>query len=71
MRVRDEIGRYCPLSWYSGGGIGWGPFSIREIKMAGKFPPPQPSPGVPGEGENRYAGTVTHSENEGGNLYTL
>ena len=24
------------------------------------FPPPQPSPGVPGEGEIRYAGIVTH-----------
>ncbi len=38
--VPDEIGGYCPLSRYSGGGIGWGSFLVYEIQGACKFPEP-------------------------------
>ena len=54
-RVRDKIGGYYPLSWYSGVGV----FFDKMTWFSG-FPPPQPSPGVPGEGEIGYTGTVTH-----------
>src|SRR5205085_2418647 len=38
-----------PLLRYSGGGLGWGPDGEEGSPEA--KPPPQPSPGVPGEGE--------------------
>ena len=36
---------HLPLSRYSGGGSGWG-----STKAGDTEPPPQPSPGVPGDG---------------------
>ena len=39
-----------PLLRYSGGGLGWGPFAHDRRSTQ---PPPQPSPGVPREGEKR------------------
>jgi hypothetical protein len=50
-----RISPIFPLSRYSGGGLGWG-------LGGGEFPPinphPQPSPGVPGEGEDAIRRTV-------------
>jgi ATP-binding cassette subfamily B protein len=45
--ARDGIGGLDPLPRYSGGGLGWGSFGETAE------PPPQPSPGLPGEGEMR------------------
>jgi hypothetical protein len=43
---------------YSGGGLGWGP--IQE-DLSTAEPPPQPSPGVPGEGEDTRVGFTVAS----------
>src|SRR5437764_12889839 len=47
--------RDSSLSRYSGGGLGWGFTADGEsspIQPSHHKPPPQPSPGVPGEGES-------------------
>jgi hypothetical protein len=46
----DESDALSPLPGYSGGGSGWGPSEISDLKSQINEPPPQPSPGVPGEG---------------------
>jgi len=45
------------LPRYSGGGLGWGFCRENEmLSVVGAEPPPEPSPGVPGEGEMRGGG---------------
>ena len=59
--VRDEIGGVLSLLLVLRGREGWGSFSI-NIESFSDFPPPQPSSGVPGEGEIGFAGTVANPQ---------
>src|SRR5689334_4053334 len=69
--MQGGAGRNCAydsLLRYSGGGLGWGFCATSVIprqNVGCKEPPPQPSPGVPGEGTNHYfpntASNVTRS----------
>jgi S-adenosylmethionine:tRNA ribosyltransferase-isomerase len=55
-RVLESQPGIAPLSQYSGGGLGRGRVTNIEGALSTKQePPPQPSPGVPGEGEEAAA----------------
>ena len=58
-RSISVLWRSCPLSRYSGGGLGWG-----SSRSTAERPPPLPSPGVPGEGERLPNGELAPEERE-------
>src|SRR5258708_6366379 len=47
MRITNKLIAFFSLPRYSGGGLGWGFFANDKTCLTP--PPPQPSPGVPGE----------------------
>ncbi|HEX4797290.1 MAG TPA: penicillin-binding protein 1C [Humisphaera sp.] len=55
LEVQSSFNALHSLLRYSGGGLGWG---FAQAALITKQPPPQPSPGVPREGENPLPGAV-------------